>query len=514
MKYRFLLPLATVIAVLTAASFLFVLFGVPGNVYLSPDENATAISAQVMADTGSFAIQDPILQAYPWLHPRSFVTFGNALVPVGFLGMPLVTAALLKLTGTAGMALFTPILVLTCLIPLWSAARRWGRPAQVAAVISWLTFPTVLLYANRGLFANLPVVCLAIWSVWFVWKWRSRTASVIAGLLAGLALLLRPTEAIWVLPWILTAYVSRDVKRNELKTHIGHAILFFIPLLAVAAIGAFLAWKTYGSPFVIGYQLRDPSTVAATTSAVSQRVSWFESWPFGFHPRNVWFNVSSYLIGFLLPWTAIFVAAGALAWRERKNRLWILCASWTVGILCIVYGQGIYQDTVTPNAATLGNSFLRYILPVSAIAAVSVAWFCGWLSKGLKRYGTGLAILCVFLLAALGIWNATIRDEEGLAQDRIELERYATIRSDASAVLPDDSVVFSDRSDKIFFPLWRAASPMPSADLIRSFASSTGVTVAVFLRTTESSKLGAMTRDGGIPDSVLDAGNESLYILY
>lgn len=511
MHRRILIGIAAGIAVFTLGIGFFTLPGVSSPAWLSPDETAAAVSGIVFGRTGSFAISDPLLTAYPWLHPRSFVAVDGAMVPVGFLGMPLLAAAVSLVFGGAGLPFVTPILALLSLIPLWSVSRSWGRIGQLATIFAWLAFPTVLLYANRGMFANLPVVCLAIWAAWLVWMFRRWTAIAAAGLLTGIALLMRPIEAVWILPWVVAGYCLRDRGPNDARNRFWDIAAFSAPVLIAAAIGAVLAWKTYGSPLAVGYQLRDPSLIAASSAATDVHVSLRESWTFGFHPRNVWFNVRAYLFSFLLPWTSTSAAAAILAWRERKNRPWIALGAWTVGILCLVYGQGIYLDNVRSGAITLGNSFLRYLLPFSVVFVLAFGWFCGWLAARGRRIGAACAILCVVFLASLGLWTAYNRDEEGLNQDRLELAKYADARANALDILAPGTVVFSERSDKIFFPAFRAVSPMPSTDRLRTFLDADAAPMALYARTADDAALSKWLADGFRLEAVLEAGNETLY---
>jgi hypothetical protein len=58
--------------------------------YASPDETAVVRVAERLAHGQSPRIDEPLAVTYPWLHPRSWVSHGAALVPVGFLGWPLV----------------------------------------------------------------------------------------------------------------------------------------------------------------------------------------------------------------------------------------------------------------------------------------------------------------------------------------------------------------------------------------------------------------------------------------
>src|SRR3989344_5880076 len=108
-------------------------------------------------------------------------------------------------------------LVLSSAYPLWRLARRVSARVAWVTTLIYLTFPTILLYANRGLFPNLPVVAFGLWSAWAFRVVRGPWSVVIGGLTLGLALTIRPTEALWLLPWIAWAiWMSKTTWRRIL----------------------------------------------------------------------------------------------------------------------------------------------------------------------------------------------------------------------------------------------------------------------------------------------------------
>ncbi|MEO5928269.1 MAG: hypothetical protein ABIO72_06085 [Patescibacteria group bacterium] len=510
MRNRLSAALILWLTIALGATF-FVLPSLGPTVFVSPDETANAVTAhQLVPDVG-------ISPDYPWLHPRSFVSHGTRLQPVGFLGISLIMSVLVNLFGPWMLVCTTPLLALSVVIPLISFTRKWGKTAQVAAVVSWLTFPVVVLYANRGLFPNLPVVCVSVWAAWFLWKLETKRALILSGLLTGLALVIRPVEAVWVLPWIGYLFVERT-KEHPLKERVKSAVTFLIPCLLMCLLGAFIGRNVYGAWFVAGYQLRDPVTQAISSGGTPEVLeqatkSWFETWPFGVHPRNVWFNVKSYLLFYLLPWFLIVVAAVVTAWKEKKSRPLIMLAGYTVVVLSAIYGEALYQDHVRLNNVSLANSFLRYLLPLSVIAVVSIAWLVSRIQMKLQRKGTYLSAVLIACIAAFGLWTAFVRDDEGLVQTRKELIKYIQIRHDAQALIPSDAVVASERSDKIFFPTWtHVVSPMPSKEQLHDLVTKTHAPLALYLRTLTPEQMEEWKSAGFLLTPVLPTGNETLYL--
>ncbi len=478
-------------------------------IYLSPDETAVAVSAVQFASTGAMRVHDDLLTQVPWLRPRSFVTQGANIVPVGFLGMSLLAGLLLKVLGGWSLGWLTPLLALSALYPLWHLARGLRNGPRAAVLLVWASFPTIILYANRGLFPNLPVVCLMLWAAWLLNEGRRGRPLVIAALLTGLALALRPTELPWVLVWCITAVALRTKTEHKvMKVRDWPLLVFAFSLFPVVA--AYLAWQTYGSPWAIGYWLHD-SGAAVPGTVEAAGLTWW--WPFGFHPRNVLFNLRGYLLEYLAPWTAV-AALGALLTirRSRPSRILALAGLCTLGLLVLVYGQSVYQDHVGLNVVSLGNSFLRYILPFVPFIALAVGWTCDQLFV-LRPTRLTLAVLFmgVWVLTSFGVWSATARDKEGLVQDVQELERYGDIRRIARQIVPADSAVLSDRSDKIFFPVFRAASPMPSRDRIKDLIATGEAHVYYFGTAVSFTELAVWKGDGFMLAPVFRSDGQVLY---
>lgn len=473
-------------ACLVQASLFFILPSLGTSVFLSPDETSNAVAARVFAQRGAMRIEDAILKDGPWLHPRSFVTHGTAMVPVGFLGLPIALGSIWILFGEWGMALAVPLLALSAAYPLWRFTRRFGRIPQIVTVMTWLSFPTVMLYANRGFFPNLPVVCLTLWAAFFVWSARSNKHLAIGGLVFGLAIAMRPVEIVWMLPWLWLAWSSREDRHIvDRKALISLAIAAMLPLL----VAGIVAWRTYGSLFSIGYALRDPIHLISSTVEQAKTISVASSlrWPFGFHPNNVRFNVQSYLGGMWGPWMLVAAGTFALSLFQRARRSISLVALWTLGASALIYGHVIYQDHVGINVVSIGNSFPRYLLPLTPIFALAAGGFSAHLFQALSPIRARCAsIFLLFALVLLGTMSALGSGDESILSAAHELERYRAIRHAAMQRFGTQAIILSERSDKIFFPVFRVASPVPPMRHIRELVENAPVPITLFSTTLDA----------------------------
>lgn len=184
--------------------------------------------------------------------------------------------------------------------------------------------------------------------------------------------------------------------------------------------------------------------------------------------------------------------------------------AWTSIFVLFFYGNGLYQDYFVPNRVSLGNSFLRYTLPLSIVLAIAAGYVMAklWKHWSLKA----LAICLAVGLIAFGQWTATVRDDEGVVAVEQELVRYSQIKNKTLTLQVHMDAILSERSDKIFFPAFMTVSPMPDKQSIKQLID-TGKIIGLFIRTQDQKGLDEW-RAAGLPLSYqFTSGNESLYII-
>ena len=481
-------------------------------VFLSPDETANAVSARNFGQFGTMRLPDSVLRDGPWIHPRSYVTQGDAMVPVGFLGLSAIIGTCWRMFGDWILVLFTPILVLSVVIPLWKWSTRFGFMAQVASALVWLSYPGVILYANRGLFPNLAGVCFMAWSVFALDQARESRRRFLwcigSGFAFGCAVMIRPIELFWMLPWIVIAAISWEKDSFSLPKMRWDILFWMLGVVPCAIALFFVNWRTYGSPFTVGYWLHDPVLNQVTSSVAVSSL-----WPFGLHPRNVWFNIHSYVLGYLLPWFAVCVGAAIITWKQRVFRPILLVGLWTFGVLAVMYGEAIYQDHVGVNIVSIGNSYVRYLLPLAPLIAMSAAICVGFLIRRVPRWGAVISLALVVGMVGLGNWTALIRDQEGVISASVEVARYQSIRRMTQQAFDENVMILSERSDKIFFPVFRATSPLPSMDLMRDLVVNAPTTVALFSSVLDAAHVAPWTEAGLALRPVFQTQQQMMYVI-
>ncbi len=483
-------------------------------VFASPDETAVAVTARQIWETGQAKIPEPDALRFPWLHPRSFVSQGEAIAPVGFLGGPWLFSWFVPLVGVAGLSAVAAVLVASGVIPLFFLLASWKgvRSAALGAMV-YVTAPPLLLYANRSLFPNGMLLALGLWACWLLVRasedrvtlgW-GRVAGAFA--LASLALAVRPVEAIWLVPWFV--WFGRGMRWTRPRV-IAAAVGAGIVLLPIA----WTASATYGAWFQVGYWLRDnpmPSSPGTLQGGGREGGSVL---PYGFHPRHILRNIRDF---FPLVWPYVLLAVGGIVMlcragmRDRRaSGGYALLSLWTIAWLLAVYGSGQYADHIQPGAIAVGNSFLRYLMPIALLAAAAWTAIVARAQTGVSRMLTLGGTVC---MVVFGGYQGVFADEEGVLATRRELGRYQDIRLHAEQGLPADAAVFSERSDKIFFPVHAVASPLPRPEEIARYLQETKKTAGLFARPLSQHQLDEWRARGVLVREQSTHGREKLYLL-
>lgn len=508
-------------------------------VFASPDETATAVITSMIAAEGRAIQEEPLSVQVPWLHPRSWVSEGNAIVPVGFLGWSLLLSPLVWLFGKSILPWMGLLLTLSAIYPVFSLLRRrFSESSAWMGTALLFFFPSVVLYANRGLFANLPQLALFAWWLFLVSSQEESEKSfrafqngreVLKGALMIFVVILRPVEGIWLIPWMWWWAHKTTWTRRRFW-------LQFTGTLIAISLYALVVYRTYGDAFAIGYLLRDnalPMIEGVSTQkggANNIPLSWQDILPYGFHPRHIWWNISSFTKEILWPWflaiLCLWAPLGVSLWERLREEGWkcwtlskitfrsivpVLLSFWTVIVLLAIYGSGLYADHIRPGAITIGNSFLRYSLPL--VPLWLYLFLLGVEKQRASKQGRLISSLAVLLLLGAGLFFVFAKDDEGLLATRTELFRYTAIREVASKLFPSKSIILSDRSDKIFFPVLRVVSPLPSLEERVRLTQLPGVTVGLFSRPLSQAERDAWRVAGVTPQELQSFGRERLYRL-
>ncbi len=485
--HRWLLAAFALVAFLGCLAMLRV-----SGMYVSPDETANAFFSHRFAQTGTLSAFEPLNPALDdALHPRSVLSIAGHLVPGSFLGLPVLYGSVAAVFGEWSIPFWTPALAALAAFAWYGIVRRlFDREVALLSAALLAIHPAWWYYSARSLMHNVPFVALLIFSTYFVvarpfatrpfatrpfatrpfaTRRRAFADFVAAGLCLGLALFVRTSEAVWILPSVtalLVVFRSRFTVRQ---------IALFVAAMAIALVPMFAFNRaTYGAALATGYtvereaeQVSSPSSQPLQPSTPSQPSLFF---PFGLFPRTALQNVSDYALTIFWWMSALALVGFPLAMPNRSvppegrlaRRAYILLAGGVTLYLGLLYGSWTFFDNPDPSQVTIGNSHVRYWLPAFVLSTPFAALAIRWISRRAMTEAMRRAIAAALVAAclALSVHVVFFSSQDGIVPASAGLAAAREVRSAVVAQTEREAVIIVDRSDKLFFPYRRVLYPL------------------------------------------------------
>jgi len=334
--------------------------------------------ARSLAQGRSTEVLRPIsgvaMQSY---HPLYFTPLGFApegrpgeLLPVYPPGLPVHLALAAPIVGWEHAGVLVNTLAgIAALLLVYHLARRFELPAgwALVSVVLFAMFPVTVLYFTNMFSDGLATAWCAAAIACALAGHRSSRFTALAGVAFGVAVLVRPTDAL-LLPALLVALGWR--RRTLLAFAAGGLPVAF-------ALGAYNL-ITYGQLLATGYG--DISSQLKLSYFVP-RIAHFGVWTARFWTPVV-----------LLLWI------GVTYWALRKNRRCVLLAAWVVPFV------GFYSFYYHSDRFWWYLRFLLPVMPAVLIGALLVAKELEELAIG--RWGSRRAVrlLIAALLVGVALW--------------------------------------------------------------------------------------------------------------
>lgn len=462
----------------------------------SPDETSNYFFSRLYATTGELKYTEPLLGITEhFLHPRSMTGVAGYVVPVSFVGMPLFYGTVGQVFGIPTLLFLTPLIATIIPFLFYRFLKAlFSRRVAIISALLLVVHPAYWYFANRAMMHNIIFFGLLV-AGFAVFSYirlpsergiRSQASSyalfLLAGLCIGASLMVRMSEVVWVAP--LMVFVAFLFARYlSLR-----AILAFLCGVAIPASMFFtLNANLYGSPASFGYHGYEKFDASKTVSVLQQGaasmfsgglvaidaflVSVNESYqslskyilPFGYEPEIFSQNFFQYFAT-LFWWLVLPIAIGLLILirngfyalfkaRDIRPLAYIVYGSIICFWMVAYYGSWVVQDNIT-NIPTIGNSYIRYWLILYALALPGVASLLVFLFDrakwaSLQRLGIiGIVAVLVFFSFDAVVLNSNeslvaVRDSI-----RFSREKWYQVKE----LTQNNSVIISQRSDKIFFP--------------------------------------------------------------
>jgi hypothetical protein len=435
---------------------------------------------------GDLVIEEPWAEAAPW--PRAAWTFAPLgyrppvgdenraeLVPTYAPGLPMVLALFKAVGGHCAMFLAVPLSAGLLVWSTFALGRQLGS-AAAGLIGAWLvaTSPAMVLAAMRPM-TDVPVA--ACWTLAFVLAFgRWRPAPFFAGLLAGLAILIRPNLVLLAAvpgAW----FVLR--KQGAAPGIAGRVVALsaYVAGLAPGIVTTCVVFDMlYGSPFVSGYgRLEDQFAWANVLPNMQRYATWLietqtvvalagvaavafpvrRLWP-GVRDRRVFWVIGAFaavlwiqywfyivfddwgFLRFLLPfWPLMFIGLGAVAVVAFGDHrpLFVLVAVWLVLALGI-RGRAMIVERGLLNLWAGDSVSVGAALGVRAVTAPNSVVLT-WLHSGSLRHYSGRITMrydildhewldrAVSWFAARGIQVYALLDEASIDRYDSEVEYFA-----------------------------------------------------------------------------------------
>jgi hypothetical protein len=427
-------------------------------VFTAPDESVNYAAVKAFRHTGSFDLGQAALgDEAGVVKPRSAQVIDGRLVPLSYLGFPLVLGLVGTIAGELGSRLVVPLVAAFALVAFYILVSDFfdQRRARLALLLA-ASFPSVLFFTFKGMWHNMfftSLLMLAIFALRKASRSTSWWASGLAGLLAGLAMMIRPNEAVWAAPlFLVLALISRyRINKRKIALAFAGGIVALIPMLTLNA-------ATYGQPFSFGYTLAiERQTAVDQTSSLSASVRrlFLPARPSLEHYRTAtqWYAVELtpfHFLFFMLGLAGLWIARDRNAWR------WFAVAAASTFWLFVYYFGTIYSgypsNVVEPSIA---SSYLRYLLPATFLLAPVIA--TGIVAIGTKVRLASSQSISVWLLATIVVGSALAvtafnRDSGLIKYFRRDYPEALEAQRAVSRLTPENAVIIAGRKDKLFFP--------------------------------------------------------------
>ncbi len=509
------IALATVAFVYGVSLFsLAIPFATRDGLFVSPDEHATWTFAERIAETGIAQVEElRNISLEGFLHPRSTVTVGDAIVPAGFLGLTYL-AGVFFFVSPLFAAFVGPIFCILGLIALYRIVRFLGASQEFAAytTIALAIQPAWWYYSIRSLMPNVPFVALLLVAGWIatIALQQKQTAYrciswVFAGSLFGCALAIRPSEWVWILGCLLAGvcyliYAHKDALREVLAKRKKEIVCLVLGVGLVGGLTIMLQSNVYGSPLTTGYTV--DQSVWEVGNAITDGIStpWYEKlfailFPFGIHERATLTNVWRYVIALYPLMTGVgVVGVGVWVWGVVKEMgdkrrqttddrqqmghgkllLSAVCGllSLSLAYLLVLYGSWVFYDNPDPSIISLGNSHTRYWLPIFVVLAPAIAYT---LLRGKELFGSWSVndrtkklahVFPIAMLVLMSVCSAHLvfLGDDGILHTREALATFVEKRTAILSATPEDAIIIVDRADKYLWPHRAVVVPFRSKE--------------------------------------------------
>ena len=447
----------------------------------APDETASFFFASTFAENYELYFSEPLnSEVGGIMHPRSIGVYNSGLVPESFIGLMLIYGAVGSVVGIWVMVFLTPLLtVAASLCFYWIIKKVFTKKIAQISFVLFLMHPAIWYWTTRSMMPNMLFIDLLIFGLYILIRyWKTTWAYALGALLITMSVWVRMSE----LPWLGLAAICLYIPFiKEIKWY--KVVLFCVTVVIAMTPVILMNKKTYTKWCLSGYTCLSNQIVAQERESVNVpdefkvlmdvevdkeivETSTLSIWkdkvisflfPFGIHEKLVVRNVWHYFIS-LFWWLTIPALMGIIGWygiKENWKKKHIVYGSVTSVVslwLFVYYGSWQVFDNINYWEVTIGNSYVRYWIPIFILLIPFIAYSFSLLLSHKKRifqwFGIFIIALSVFLSFRITLWSSS----ESINSVDSALQTYSTHAKQVFSLTEENSVIVVERSDKIFFP--------------------------------------------------------------
>jgi len=420
----------------------------------SPDEAANVVFVSTWKQTQTLSQSLPVSQtnSYP-LFPRSAAATGSAIVPTGFVGLPILFGTFAIIFGIASAFYITIFFTAIAALGFWYLVKNiFSRGVADISVWLFLFHPAVLYYSVRGLFPNMLMMDLIIISAaaaWYSLRHSSRAMALLGVLSALAACAVRPPEAFVIATLIgVAAFIfgSKKIRRVALWS-----------ILSVVAVAALFFLARSRGLLPGGYQFLNSYSIGSIL------------FPFGFYLARI--LRSGYYFAVYLFFPVTLAAAAGFIWYfynafKQKivdkeilgySAVFVVVSVW----LFALYGSWVFSDNLqNKNAVTLGASYVRYWIPFFVLSIPFVGIFVRACAARFSLSEKKISALVVSCAVLFGLWRSFF-GADGILWVTDEVAASRSTVSRVLEIVPNNAVIAVRAWDKYFFPHRAVLQPFP-----------------------------------------------------
>lgn len=491
MKWRHILTDQVIFLLIASIIFFFIYssfvfdFWLPQNnlygqiIYSWPDAMANQAFVNQFIKRSNFIIEVPgNYNLNNVIHPRSVNVINGNLVPMGFLGLPMLYGFAGKFLGINGVLFLTPLItVLTSFFFYGLIKRIFNRTIGIFSALLFLTLAPVWYYAMQVMLSTLLFLFLIISGLWFLTYNKDKKLFnkisvqyifiAIGAILIGLSLTVRLNEAPWVLFSCLLIFIVFGLKKWYWKLSIF--LIFFLIALFPMLYENQVIYGNYWSVGYLNFQINGNYLNRLPTEFSINSSNEFLNWlrviflPFGFHPRLLWHNFFRYFIK--LFWPYFIVAVAGIFWyiiHKKKSKKTLIYWVGFAGVatwLILYYGNWQFLDPLVLKYNTIGSSYVRYWVPLYVFMLPAIGYLIFKIFH-LKISKVITWTICILIIVSLSVYSYLLTynsPKDGIKDQRHYLTQYQERFIRVKNIVPSNSLLIVDRMDKIFFPKYQVS---------------------------------------------------------